>query len=86
MLKIEINQHEGEIMVQACGNLPEIISDLGAVMHTLHVKLCNENIFLGKDFERIFHDPEFLDFVFKPNEDDAKILAAAEDFGKGGSE
>lgn len=86
MLKIEINQHEGELMVQTYGSLTEIMSDLGAVLHSMHVKICNENIFLGRDFERIFRDPEFLDFVFNPNEDDAELLAAAEDFGKGGSE
>lgn len=86
MLKIEINQHEGELRVQTYGSLTEIMSDLGAVLHSMHVKICNENVFAGRDFERIFRDPEFLDFVFKPDEGDAEILAASKNLGKGGSE
>lgn len=86
MLKIEINQHEGELNVEVRGNLPEIISDLGAVIHSIHVKACNNDIFLGREFERVFRDPEFHNLVFRPNKDDAELLASAENFGKGGNE
>lgn len=86
MLKFEINRHEGELMIETHGNLPEVISDLGAVIHSIHVKVCNDDIFFGRELERVFRDPGFWDIVFKPNKEDAALLAAAEDFGKGGSE
>lgn len=86
MLKIEVNQHEGELMIETRGTLPEIVSELGAVIHAIHVKACNDDIFVGREFERVFRDPEFCDLVFKPNKDDAELLASAENLGKGGSE
>ena len=86
MLKIEVNQHEGELMIETRGTLPEIVSDLGAVIHAIHVDACNKNIFLGREFERTFRDSEFWDLVFRPNKDDAELLAASKNFGKGGNE
>lgn len=86
MLKIEVNQHEGELMIETHGTLPEIVSDLGAVIHAIHVKACNDDIFVGREFERVFRDPEFHNLVFRPNKDDAELLASAENFGKGGNE
>lgn len=86
MLKIEVNRHKGEMTVQVRGNLPEVISDLGAVIHAIHVKACSDDIFVGREFERIFRDPEFWDDIFKPNKADAGILAASENIEKGGSE
>lgn len=86
MLKIEVNQHEGELMVEVQGSLPEISADLGTVIHAIHVDACNKNIFLGREFERTFRDPEFWDLVFRPGKDDAEILAASKHFGKGGNE
>lgn len=86
MLKIEVNRDEGEMMVQVRGNLPEVISDLGAVIHSIHVKACSDDLFVGREFERIFRDPEFWDDVFEPKKHDAEILAASKNLGKGGSE
>lgn len=86
MLKIEINQHEGKLKIEVQGNLAEIRADLGVVIHAMHVDACNKNIFLGSEFENTFRNPEFWDLVFKPNKDDAEILAASKNLGKGGSE
>jgi hypothetical protein len=86
MLKIEVNQHEGKLMVEVQGNLPEIIADLGTVIHAIHVDACNKNIFLGRELEYTFRNPEFWDLVFRPGKDDAEILAASKHFGKGGNE
>lgn len=86
MLKIEVNQHEGELMIETRGTLPEILSDLGAVIHAIHVKACNDDIFVGREFERVFRDPEFHNLVFRPGKNDAEILAASKNLGKGGSE
>lgn len=86
MLKIEVNQHEGELMIETHGTLPEIVSDLGAVIHAIHVKACNDDIFVGREFERVFRDPEFHNLVFRPGKNDAEILAASKNLGKGGNE
>lgn len=86
MLKIEVNQHEGKLMVEVQGNLPEIIADLGTVIHAIHVDACNKNIFLGRELEYTFRNPEFWDLVFRPGKDDAELLASAENLGKGGNE
>lgn len=86
MLKIEINQHEGVLHIEVQGNLPEITADLGTAIHAIHVKACNDDIFVGREFERVFRDPEFHNLVFRPNKDDAELLASAENFGKGGNE
>jgi hypothetical protein len=86
MLKIEVNQHEGKLMVEVQGNLPEIIADLGTVIHAIHVDACNKNIFLGRELEYTFRNPEFWNLVFRPGKDDAEILAASKHFGKGGNE
>lgn len=86
MLKIEVNQHEGKLKVEVQGNLAEITADIGTVIHAIHVDACNKNIFLGSELEYTFRNPEFWDIVFKPNKDDAEILAASKSFGKGGSE
>lgn len=86
MLKIEVNQHEGKLKVEVQGNLAEISADLGVVIHAIHVDACNKNIFLGSEFEHTFRDPEFWDLVFRPGKDDAEILAASKNLGKGGSE
>ena len=77
MLKIEVNQHEGELMIETRGKLSEIIGDLGAVIHAIHVKACNDDIFVGREIERIFRDPEFYDLLFRPSKDDAEILEAS---------
>ena len=86
MLKIEVNQHEGKLMIETRGTLPEIVSDLGAVIHAIHVDACNKNIFLGREFERVFRDPEFHNLVFRTYKDDAELLASVENLGKGGNE
>lgn len=86
MLKIEVNQHEGELMIETRGTLPEIVSDLGAVIHAIHVKACNDDIFVEREFERVFRDPEFHNLVFRPGKNDAEILAASKNLGKGGNE
>lgn len=86
MLKIEVNKNEDKLMIETRGTLPEIVSDLGAVIHAIHVKACNDDIFVGREFERVFRDPEFHNLVFRPNKDDAEILASSKNLGKGGSE
>ena len=86
MLKIEVNQHEGKLKVEVQGSLPEISADLGTVIHAIYVDACNKNIFLGREFESTFRDPGFWDLVFRPGKDDAEILAASKNLGKGGSE
>lgn len=77
MIRMAIDRKGGEIRLECKGTFPEIVADLGTLIHMLHLKMSKENFFLGMDFERTFRDPGFWDFVFKPRKEDSELLKSA---------
>ena len=74
MLKIDVDKKKEEMLIGFGGSMPEILTELGSVIHVIHIRLCRQSLFSGLDFEAAIRDPKFWDFFFKPQEYDSEIL------------
>ena len=74
MIRIEIDKNKEHMMIELEGSMTKILSELGTVVHVIHIRLCRQNLFAGLDFERTIRNPEFWDLVFKPSEGDSEIF------------
>ncbi|MBR2540375.1 MAG: hypothetical protein IKE85_06065 [Mogibacterium sp.] len=64
---------DGKTELRVKGNLFETISEIGQLVHFVHVKMSKQNIFSGLEFERMMRRPEFWDEVFKARDSDQEI-------------
>ena len=71
---LKISNIDSEISIETEGTMIEIIADIAACLHYLHVQICSDNLFMGREFEKIMRDPEFLDHIFNPCEGDAEVV------------
>lgn len=74
MLKVDVNKEKDLMEIGFGGSFPDIISELGTLVHVLHIRLCKRDLFLGLEFEKTMKNPEFWELVLRAREGDAEIF------------
>lgn len=62
-----------KIELEVEGNLLGTIAEIGNLVHLIHVKTSKQNLFSGREFERMMREPEFWDEVFRTRDSDQEI-------------
>lgn len=72
---IEYSDKDGYItMLIEEGSFSDLLGSLAKMLHVVHVRLCYQDLRAGRALELAFKDPEFIEEIFKPDENDREIL------------
>ena len=71
---IEYTDKDGYITCRIEGSLIDVLGSLAKMLHVVHVRLGYQNLRAGRALELAFKDPEFIEEIFKPDENDREIL------------
>lgn len=71
---IEYSDKDGYITMRIEGSFSDLLGSLVKMLHVIHVKLGYQNLSAGRALEAAFKDPEFIEEIFKPDENDHEIL------------
>ena len=64
----------GHLELETEGTFVELLAESMEFLHVLHVRMCNDNLALGFEFERLMKEPDVLDEIFKPREGDSAFI------------
>lgn len=71
---IEYSDKDGYITCHIEGSLIDVLGSLAKMLHVMHVRISYHDLRAGKAVEAAFKDPEFIEEIFKPDENDREIL------------
>lgn len=71
---IEYSDKDGYITMQIEGSFSDLLGSLAKMLHVVHVRLGYQDLRAGRALELAFKDPEFIEEIFKPDENDREIL------------
>lgn len=71
---IEYSDKDGYITMHIEGSFSDLLGSLAKMMHVMHVRLSYQDLRAGRALEAAFKDPEFIEAIFKPDENDREIL------------
>lgn len=71
---IEYSDKEGYITCHIEGSLIDVLGSIAKMLHLMHVRISYHDLRAGIAIEAAFKDPEFIEEIFKPDENDRDIL------------
>ena len=71
---IEYSDKDGYITMHIEGSFSDLLRSLAKMLHVVHVRLSYQDLRAGRALEAAFKDPEFIEEIFKPDENDREIL------------
>ena len=71
---IEFTNKDGYITCHIEGTIIDVLGELAKVIHVIHVRISYQDLRAGRAFEAAFKDPEFIEEIFKPDENDRELL------------
>lgn len=71
---IEYSDKDGYITCHFEGSLVDVLGSLAKMLHLIHVRISYHDLRAGRALEAAFKDPEFIEEIFKPDENDRDIL------------
>ena len=71
---IEYTDKDGYITCHIEGSLIDVLSSLAKMLHLVHVRIGYQDLRAGRALEAAFKDPEFIEEIFKIDENDHEIL------------
>lgn len=73
---IEYTDKDGYITCHIEGSFIDVLGSLAKMLHVMHVRISYHDLRAGRGMEAAFKDPEFIEEIFKPDENDSEILEA----------
>lgn len=71
---IEITDKDGYITCHIEGSIIDVLGSLAKMLHLIHVRISYQDLRAGRALEAAFKDPEFIEEIFKPDDNDREIL------------
>lgn len=71
---IEYTDKDGYITCHIEGSLIDVLGSIAKMLHLMHVRISYHDLRAGRAIEAAFKDPEFIEEIFKPDENDRDIL------------
>ena len=71
---IEFTNKDGYITYHIQGSIIDVLAELAKMIHVIHVKISYHDLRAGRALEVAFKDPEFIEEIFKPDENDRELL------------
>lgn len=71
---IEYSDKEGYITCHIEGSLIDVLGSIVKMLHLMHVRISYHDLRAGRAIEAAFKDPEFIEEIFKPDENDHELL------------
>lgn len=71
---IEYTDKDGYITCHIEGSLIDVLGSLAKMLHIVHVRISYQDLRAGRALEVAFKDSEFIEEIFKPDENDHEIL------------
>lgn len=71
---IEYTDKDGYITYHIEGSIIDVLGSLAKMLHLMHVRISYHDLMAGRALEAAFKDPEFIEEIFKPDENDQEIL------------
>lgn len=71
---IEFTNKDGYITCHIEGSIIDVIGALAKIIHVIHVRISYLDLRAGRALEAAFKDPEFIEEIFKPDENDHELL------------
>lgn len=71
---IEYSDKDGYITCHIEGSLVDVLGSLAKMLHLIHVRISYHDLRAGRALEATFKDSEFIEEIFKPDDNDREIL------------
>ena len=71
---IEYTDKDGYITCHIEGSFIDVLGSLAKMLHVMHVRISYHDLRAGRALEAAFKDPEFIEEIFKPDENDQELL------------